>query len=205
MSDTLKPSFSHRQPQGEDKPRDVCDHCGFIDYRNPKIVAGAVVAHAEGGRPHGEDCVPLDEVFILLCKRAIFPRQGYWTLPAGFMELNETTEAAACRETEEEAGAKVEVDALLAVYDILPRGQVHIYRRARLIGGFAAGEESLEVKLFRWDEIPWEDLAFETVRWALQAWRNSREQSVFAPYGNPGEQKGEPLPGQGLPATPAGT
>lgn len=199
MSDTLKSAFSRRQPVGEDKERDVCDHCGFIDYRNPKIVAGAVVAHAEGGRPHGEGCVQLDEVFILLCKRAIEPRRGYWTLPAGFMELYETTEAAACRETEEEAGARIEPDALLAVYDILPRGQVHIYRRARLVGGFHAGEESLEVKLFPWSEIPWDDLAFETVRWALQAYRNSRELDVFAPYTNPGEQTGEPLPGQGLP------
>lgn len=203
MTELLKPAFSHRQPEGEDKPRDVCDHCGFIDYRNPKIVAGAVVAHADAGRPHGEGAVPLEEVSILLCRRAINPRRGYWTLPAGFMELNETTEAAACRETLEEAGASVEPDALLAVYDILPRGQVHIYRRARLRGGYHAGEESLEVKLFRWADIPWDELAFETVHWALQAYRNSRERDVFAPYANPGQARGEPLPGQGLPAEDA--
>jgi ADP-ribose pyrophosphatase YjhB (NUDIX family) len=200
MTDALQPSFSQRQPPGEDKPRDVCDHCGFIDYRNPKIVAGAVVAHADAGRPHGEGCVPFEDISILLCRRAIFPRKGYWTLPAGFMELNETTEAAACRETQEEAGAGVEVDALLAVYDILPRGQVHLYRRARLVGRFEAGEESLEVKLFKWADIPWDELAFETVHWALQAHRNSRERDNFPPYANPGGARGEPLPGQGLPA-----
>lgn len=199
MTEPLSPAFSQRQPAGEDKPRDVCDHCGFIDYRNPKIVAGAVVAHAETGRPHGEGCVPLEEVSILLCRRAIQPRRGYWTLPAGFMELYETTEAAACRETQEEARARVEADAILAVYDILPRGQVHIYRRARLTSSFGAGEESLEVRLFRWNEIPWDELAFETVHWALQAWRSSRDRDSFAPYTNPGGKTGEPLPGQGLP------
>ena len=86
MSDALDPSFSLRHPPGEDKARDVCDHCGFVDYRNPKIVAGAVVAFAEAGRPHGEGCVPLEEVSILLCKRAINPRRGFWTLPAGRSE-----------------------------------------------------------------------------------------------------------------------
>lgn len=200
MTEPLKPAFSHRLAPGEDKERDVCDHCGFIDYRNPKIVAGAVVAFAGTGRPHGEGAVPLEEISILLCKRAIFPRKGFWTLPAGFMELNETTQAAACRETLEEAGAQVEPDAILAVYDILPRGQVHIYRRARLTGSFHAGEESLEVKLFNWADIPWDNLAFETVHWALQAYRNSREREIFAPYTNPGNQVGEPLPGQGLPS-----
>jgi ADP-ribose pyrophosphatase YjhB (NUDIX family) len=199
MTESLRTAFSFRFAPGEDKQRDVCDHCGFIDYRNPRIVAGAVVAQAETGRPHGPDAVPLEEVSILLCKRAINPRRGYWTLPAGFMELGETTEAAACRETLEEAGATIEPDAILAVYDILPRGQVHLYRRARLIGSFHAGEESLEVKLFKWTDIPWDDLAFETVHWALQAWRNSREREIFAPYTNPGEQIGDPLPGQGLP------
>lgn len=200
MEKTLKPSFSNQRPPGEDKDREVCDRCGFVDYRNPKIVAGAVVAHAESGAPHGKDAAPLDQVSILLCKRAIEPRRGYWTLPAGFMELNETTEAAACRETLEEAGAQVEVDALLAVYDILPRGQVHIYRRARLLGGFEAGEESLEVKLFKWSEIPWNDISFETVHWALKAWFDSRERELFPPYTNPAGMIGEPLPGQGLAA-----
>lgn len=200
MTRTLTPSFSKLIPDGEDRERDVCDHCGLIDYRNPKIVAGAVVARADGGAPHGEGCVALDQVSILLCRRAIEPRRGYWTLPAGFMELNETTEQAAMRETEEEAGAEIAPDAILAVYDILPRGQVHIYRRAALVGGFEAGVESLEVRLFRWDEIPWDDIAFETVRWALRAWLDSRERSVFPPFTNPGAETGEPLPGQGLPA-----
>lgn len=199
MTDTRPPAFSIRVAPGEDKERDVCDHCGFIDYRNPKIVAGAVVAHAEGGPPHGPGAVPLEQVSILLCKRAIEPRRGYWTLPAGFMELGESTEDASRRETFEEAGAEIEVDGLLAMYDILPRGQVHIYRRARLKGGFSAGEESLEVELFRWADIPWDQISFETVRWALAHWLDSRERELFAPYTNPDGQIGVPLPGQGMP------
>jgi len=199
MAETLKPSFSFRRLAGEDKHRDVCDHCDFIDYRNPKIVAGAVVAHAESGAPHGADAVPLNEVSILLCRRAIEPRRGYWTLPAGFMELNETTEQAALRETLEEAGARAEPGALLAIYDILKNGQVHIYRRARLVGGFEAGEESLEVALFKWADIPWRDIAFHTVHWALNAWLESREQDVFAPHTNPPGDFGASTPGDSAP------
>lgn len=184
MTLKIEPSFSVRIPTGEDRERRVCDHCGFVDYVNPKIVAGTLVAASDAGPPHGEGCVPLEAVRILLCRRAIHPRKGYWTMPAGFMEEGESTLEAALRETREEACAEVEVDALLAVFDVVARAQVHVFRRARLVGGFAAGPESLEVRLFAWSEIPWDDLAFRTVHWSLRAWKESRELSVFAPYGN---------------------
>ncbi len=185
MTLKIEPSFSTRIPPGEDRERQVCDRCGFVDYVNPKIVAGAVVAWAENGPPHGPGAVPLDQVKILLCRRAIHPRRGYWTLPAGFMETGETTREAARREIREEACAEVECDAVLALYDVTARAQVHVFQRARLLGGSAAGPESLEVALYGWDEIPWEDLAFTTVHRALRAWLDSREQAVFAPYSNP--------------------
>jgi len=180
----LEPSFTVAVPRGEDRERRICDHCGFVDYANPKIVAGALVAFSEHGPPHGEGCVPIEQVSILLCRRAIHPRKGYWTMPAGFMELGESTLEAAIRETREEACAEIDCDALLAVFDVVHRGQVHVFRRATLVGGFAAGPESLEVKLFPWGEIPWDSLAFTTVHWSLRAWAESREQTVFAPYGN---------------------
>ena len=185
MSEPLRPSFTLRVPPGEERRRRVCDHCGFIDYVNPRIVAGAVIAYAETGPPHGAGAVPLEEVQVLLCKRAIHPRKGYWTLPAGFMAPGETTREAARRETREEACAEFEHDGLLAIFDVVHREQVHIFQRGRLTEPrFAPGPESLDVKLFGWAEIPWEDLAFTTVHWALRAWLDSREREGFAPYGN---------------------
>lgn len=185
MTEPLQPAFSPRVPDGDDKPRRVCDHCAFVDYVNPKIVAGAVVAWAGGGKPHGVGAVPLDHVELLLCRRAIHPRKGYWTLPAGFMEVGETTAEAARRETREEACAEIALDGLLALYDVPARAQVHIFQRAHLPERrFAAGVESLDVRLFRWADIPWNELAFTTVHWALRAWLDSREREGFAPYGN---------------------
>ena len=186
MTLKIEPAFTVAVPPGEDRERRICDHCGFVDYANPRIVAGAVVAWAETGPPHGTGAAPLEDVWIMLCKRAIHPRRGYWTLPAGFMEIGETTRDAARRETREEACAEIEIDALLAIYDIVAREQVHIFQRARLAEPkFAAGPESLDVKLYRWADIPWDDLAFTTVHWSLRAWLDSREKDVFAPYGNP--------------------
>lgn len=151
------PSFSKRVPEGEDRERQVCDTCGFVAYENPKIVVGSVVA--VDGR-------------ILLCRRAIEPRRGFWTLPAGYMELGETAEEGARREAWEEARATLQLDRLLAVYSIARIGQVQLIFRAGLAeGGFAAGPESLDVRLFAWEEIPWDDLAFPSVRWALRAWK----------------------------------
>ncbi|HZB92167.1 MAG TPA: NUDIX hydrolase, partial [Stellaceae bacterium] len=133
-------------PEGDNRERMVCPDCGFINYENPKIVVGAVCLWQER---------------VLLCRRAINPRRGFWTLPAGFLELQESTPAGAMREAWEEAQAKIVIDGLLAIYDIPRISQVQIIYRAHLEAPeFAAGAESLEVKLFTWDEIPWEDLAF---------------------------------------------
>jgi ADP-ribose pyrophosphatase YjhB (NUDIX family) len=168
------PDFERRIPEGDSRERMVCRDCGHIDYENPKIVAGAVVAHE--GR-------------ILLCKRAIEPRRGYWTLPAGYLELGETVEEGAKREAYEEAEAAIEIEGMLAVYSISRIGQVQIIYRARFADpanpAFAAGEESEEVRLFDWAEIPWDSLAFPTVRWSLDAWRANPLGTLGAPAGNP--------------------
>ncbi len=151
--------------------RFVCGQCGHIAYSNPKIVVGSVVAHE--GR-------------ILLCRRAIDPRKGLWTLPAGFLEEHETPEAGARREAREEARAEIALDALLAVYSVPHISQVQLMYRGRFAAlAFAPGPESLETKLFAWDEIPWNELAFPSVKWALHHWRQSRERDVFAPFSNP--------------------
>jgi ADP-ribose pyrophosphatase YjhB (NUDIX family) len=157
-------------PPGDERARRVCDSCGFIDYVNPRIVAG-VVAHRDRR--------------ILLCKRAIEPRMGFWTLPAGFMELGESVEEGACREAREEACAELELETLLAVYSIPRIGQVQIFFRARLINDPSAGPESLAVGLFTWDSIPWTELAFPSVKWALTHFRETEGNSVFAPFANP--------------------
>jgi len=170
MTVKLPPSFEPQIPEGDDKLRRVCQHCEFIDYENPKIVAGAVVLSGEK---------------ILLCRRAIEPRKGFWTLPAGFMEMGETVEDAARREAYEEALARIEIEQLLAIYTVPRIGQVQIMYRARLTGGYGVGPESAEVGLFSWNEIPWRDLAFPTIVWALSDYARSRHLSAFPPYGNP--------------------
>ena len=164
--------FALEVPDGDNRERLVCRDCGHIDYQNPKIVAGAVVAH--DGK-------------ILLCRRAIEPRRDYWTLPAGYMELGETVEEGACREAMEEAEADIVLDGMLALYSISRIGQVQIIFRARFAGvpHFAAGSESLEVALFAWEDIPWDRLAFPTVRWALDAWRANPTGPLGVPAGNP--------------------
>lgn len=182
----LESSFSRRTPPGEDRPREVCDHCGFIAYRNPLIVTGAVVALSDAGKPFGPDCAPLAEVSVLLCRRAIMPRRGYWTLPAGYMEEGETTDAAARREAREEALADIAIDGLLAVYDVPHRSQVHLMWRATLASPtFGVGAESAEVRLFRWADIPRGRLAFHSVSWALRDFAASREHALGAPARNP--------------------
>jgi len=145
-------------PAGDNRERKVCPDCGFIAYENPKIVVGSVCHWGER---------------ILLCRRAIDPRTGYWTLPAGYLELNEAAQAGAEREAMEEAGVRIAIDGLLAVYDIPRISQVQLIYRARLLGPeLAPGPESLEARLFAWDEIPWADIAFPSVAWAL---RHDRE------------------------------
>jgi ADP-ribose pyrophosphatase YjhB (NUDIX family) len=171
VTDTRTPiSFSNEVPPGEDRERRVCQTCGFIDYVNPRIVAG-VVAH-QAGR-------------ILLCRRAIEPRKGFWTLPAGFMELGESVEEGAVREAHEEARAELQVETLLGMYSIPRIGQVQIFFRARLMNDPSPGPESLEVGMFGWEEIPWKELAFPSVRWALEHYRETEGRDGFPPFGNP--------------------
>ena len=165
--------FVRRIPAGDNRERDICATCGFVAYDNPKIVVGSVV---------------VEDDRVLLCRRAIEPRRGFWTLPAGFLELNETTAEGARREAMEEAGADIVLDGVLALYDVSRIGQVQVMFRARFATpGIQAGEESLEVGMFAWDDIPWNDIAFPTVRWALQAWRELGSQPVGVPAGNPAE------------------
>ena len=158
-------------PDGDTIERQVCGTCGYVAYENPKIVVGSVVA---------------DNGLILLCRRAIAPRSGFWTLPAGYLELNETTAEGARREAMEEAGADIALDGILAIYDVSRIGQVQIMYRARFAQpGIEAGLESLEVRMFAWDDIPWADLAFPTVHWALHAWRDAGQGPLGSPAGNP--------------------
>jgi len=165
------PRFERRVPAGDDRSRLVCADCGFVQYENPKIVVGAVATWQ--GR-------------ILLCRRAINPRRGFWTLPAGYLELGEAAEAGALREAWEEARARLAIDQLLAVYTIRRLSQVQLIFRASVVdGAIAAGPESLEVGLFGWDEIPWAELAFPSVAWALADHRAVAASTVFAPRGNP--------------------
>lgn len=169
-------SFGRRVPDGDNRERLVCGDCGFVNYENPKIVVGSVIVWQDR---------------ILLARRSINPRKGYWTLPAGFMEMHETTEEGARREALEEACATIEIDALLALYNIPRIGQVQMMYRARLLTGeFAAGEESLEVALFDWERIPWDQLAFPSVVWALRHWREVRDLERFVPFGNPPDDFG---------------
>jgi ADP-ribose pyrophosphatase YjhB (NUDIX family) len=145
-----------------------------IVYENPNIVAGSVVV--ESGR-------------VLLCRRAIAPRRGYWTLPAGFMEMGETVEEGARREALEEAQAHVVLDGVLAIYSISRIGQVQVIFRARFDGPptFAAGPESEAVAMFAWDDIPWDAIAFPTVQWSLHAWHAAGPGRLGAPATNPPE------------------
>ena len=151
--------------------RHVCAVCGNIHYVNPKIVVGSVCSW--DGR-------------ILLCRRAIEPRLGFWTIPAGYLEEHEAPTDGAMREAREEACADIKIDALLAVYSVLRISQVQLIYRATLAApDFSPGVESLETKLVAWDEIPWDDLAFPSVHWALNHHRSVEGKAQFVPFANP--------------------
>jgi len=155
----------HRIPDGDSRMRAVCPSCGHIQYENPKIVAG---------------CIPVYGDRILMCKRAIEPRYGLWTLPAGFMELNETAAEGAAREALEEANAKVEVEGLYTVFSLPHISQVYMMFRARLLDpDVSPGIESLEVKLVTQDEIPWDSLAFAMVKRTLDFFLEDRRRGEF--------------------------
>jgi len=176
----LAPSFRRRIPPGDDRERRVCDHCGFVDYENPRIIVGSV---------------SIWEDKVLLCRRAIEPRRGHWTLPAGYMELGESPEAGARREAWEEARAMLETECLLGVYGLPHLGQVQLIYRARLLEPtIAPGPESEEVGLFGFDELP-EVLAFPSVHWALEHYQETRELEEFAPRTAPAEILEHPLGG----------
>lgn len=154
-----------RIPPGDSLPRGMCDACGAIHYRNPRLVVGAL--------PEWGDQV-------LLCRRAIEPRHGKWTLPAGFMENGETVAAAAARETLEEACARVELGPMFTMISVPYISQVHVIYRARLLDlDFAPGEETLEVRLFREDEIPWNEIAFRTISMSLRHFFADRKAGQF--------------------------
>jgi len=154
-----------RIPHGDNLPRFVCAACGTIHYQNPKVVVG---------------CLPEWEDRVLLCKRAIEPRLGLWTLPAGFLENGETIAAGAARETLEEAGARIEIGALYTMISLPHISQIYMMFHARLVDlDFGPGPESLEVRLFREDEIPWEELAFRTIGRTLRNYFLDRKLGSF--------------------------
>jgi ADP-ribose pyrophosphatase YjhB (NUDIX family) len=191
MSDTRPPPppprpFRRAVPEGDDRERLVCGDCGFVLYDNPKIVVGSVVRWGDK---------------ILMCRRAIDPRRGFWTLPAGYLELHESTRAGAEREAWEEARAKIAIEGLLAIYDITRLSQVQLIFRARLLDeNVSAGPESQEVALFGWDGIPWDDIAFPSVRWALHHEKEVQATGDLGPRFNPANPSAPPAD----PAAPQG-
>jgi ADP-ribose pyrophosphatase YjhB (NUDIX family) len=152
-------------PAGDNRPRYCCAACGAIHYQNPKLVLGTIPIWGEQ---------------VLLCRRAIEPRYGFWTLPAGFMENGESTEEGAARETSEEAGARIQLGPLYSVLDVPHVDQVHLFFRAQLVDtDFDPGPESLEVQLFSEADIPWQSLAFRTVEQTLRWFFEDRERGSF--------------------------
>ena len=155
-------------PQDDDRPRFICSQCGFVHYQNPKLVVGSI---------------PVHEDQVLLCLRAIEPRKNYWTLPAGFLENGESISDGAIRETEEEALIRPNLGEIIAIVDVVYAEQVHVFFRARLNNlDFGPGRESLDVRLFKLTEIPWEEIAFKTVKIALKAQINKESNDHIPIY-----------------------
>jgi ADP-ribose pyrophosphatase YjhB (NUDIX family) len=155
----------YRVPPDDNRERAACTVCGEIHYENPLNVVGTVPVWGDQ---------------VLLCRRNIEPRYGMWTLPAGFMELGETTAEGALRETIEEAGANVRMQGLFTVLNVMRVGQVHFFYRAQMLDtGLAPGPETIEARLFREDEVPWEELAFRTVRQTLELFFEDRRRGSF--------------------------
>lgn len=168
------PEFVRKIPEGDNRERLICADCGHIAYENPKVVVGSVIVSDDA---------------VLMCRRAIEPRRGFWTLPAGYLEHGETLEEGAAREAWEEAQAEILLDGILGVFCISRLGQVQVIFRARFAASaaprFSAGAESLEVALFPWQRIPLDDIAFPSVIWALDAWRRVGSGPLGVPAGNP--------------------
>ena len=158
-------AVEYRVPADDNRERAVCTVCSTIHYENPINVVGTVPVWGDQ---------------VLLCKRNIEPRFGLWTLPAGFLELGESTEAGALRETDEEAGAKIEMQGLFTVLNVVRVGQVHLFYRARMLDtSLAPGPETQEARLFREHEIPWDQIAFRTVRQTLEHFFEDRRRGSF--------------------------
>ena len=168
-------AFIRHIPEGEDRERKMCADCGHVDYENPKVVVGSVVV-SDGS--------------VLMCRRAIEARKGFWTLPAGYMELGEILQEGAARE---EAEATIEIEGILGVFSIARIGQVQVIFRASFSEAgtpvCAPGPESLDVRLFAPDEIPWQDIAFPSVHWALNAGLSSDSAALGQPAGNPPDDR----------------
>ena len=168
-------AFERKVPEGDNRERLVCRTCDYVHYQNPKIVVGSVITDPEDR--------------ILLVKRAIEPRYGFWTLPAGFLEEGESAETGAAREAFEEATAEIEIERLFAVYSIERISQIQIMYKARLTEEAAAnvkaGEESLDTGFFALTDVPWEELAFPSVHWALKQYESVRGEMAYAPFSNP--------------------
>ena len=159
--------LAQKVPVGDNRPRHVCTRCGEIHYLNPKMVTG---------------CIPTWEDRVLLCRRAIEPRYGLWTLPAGFMENGESCQEGAARETLEEANARVRIRQLYTTFNLPHIDQVYLLFRGELLDlDFSPGEESLEVELFREEEIPWEELAFAVVKETLKLYFADRRSGSYVP------------------------
>jgi ADP-ribose pyrophosphatase YjhB (NUDIX family) len=168
------PEFIRRIPEGDNRERLICAECGHIAYENPKVVVGSVILAGDA---------------VLMCRRAIEPRRGFWTLPAGYLEHGETLEEGAAREVWEEAQAEIALDGILGVFSVSRIGQVQVIFRGRFAGHgpprFAPGPESQEVALFSWAEIPFREIAFPSVMWALEAWQRVGAGILGVPAGNP--------------------
>lgn len=153
---------------GDTRQRAICTFCQTVHYENPLNVVGTVPVWGDSGEQ------------VLLCKRNIEPRWGKWTLPAGFMELGETTAEGAARETDEESGAEYEMQELFTVMNVVRVGQVHFYYRARLLSpDFNPGHETIEARLFTEAEIPWDEIAFKTVKETLEHYFDDRRKGRF--------------------------
>ena len=158
-------AVDYRVPAGDNRERATCTACAEIHYENPINVVGTL---------------PVWSQQVLLCRRNIEPRYGLWTLPAGFLEMGETSAAGALRETDEEAGARIELQGLYTVLNVVRAGQIHLFYRARMLDtALAPGPETIEARLFREDEIPWDQIAFRTVRQTLEHFFADRREGIF--------------------------
>lgn len=151
-------------PDGDDRERLTCPDCGFIAYENPKIITGVVATWQDQ---------------YLLCRRAIEPRLGYWTIPAGFLEMGETTAQGAAREAWEEARIRVEITGLIGLFEIPRISQAYVVHSGVMISGdHKPGPESTATRLVDWADIPWDDLAFPSIKWALEQHRGDHPPTV---------------------------